>query len=93
MDRMIFRLLSYTLPSFLVTYLVWYAINPALFNQFCVICFLLIISWTLGYYFYEKFNQENVDPAGKIVLITGCDTGFGNSVAQVLDKFGKFINR
>ncbi|KAK7113181.1 retinol dehydrogenase 16-like [Littorina saxatilis] len=29
-----------------------------------------------------------VDPAGKAVLITGCDTGFGYSLAQRLDEMG-----
>lgn len=63
-------------------------LNPVWFNYFCVQFFILIISWTIGYFFYERFNDENINPANKIVLVTGCDTGFGNHLAFKLDQFG-----
>lgn len=41
------------------------------------------------YLFYERcFPTKNIDPHGKYVLISGCDTGFGYSLAIELDKQG-----
>jgi len=39
-----------------------------------------LIAWTLYYYYWRyKWEQERIpDMAKKAVLITGCDTGFGN---------------
>ncbi|OTF73574.1 hypothetical protein BLA29_010652, partial [Euroglyphus maynei] len=31
---------------------------------------------------------ETINPMNKIVLITGCDTGFGNRLALKLDRLG-----
>ena len=42
----------------------------------------------MAYYFYEMLNQETIDPSGKIVLVTGCDSGFGNQIAYRLDQLG-----
>ena len=42
----------------------------------------------MAYYFYEMLNQETINPSGKIVLVTGCDTGFGNQIAYRLDQLG-----
>lgn len=41
----------------------------------------------IGYKLYEYFYlTANVNPNGKYVLISGCDTGFGNALAIELDK-------
>jgi NAD(P)-dependent dehydrogenase (short-subunit alcohol dehydrogenase family) len=37
------------------------------------------------------FPSTNVDPRGKYVLISGCDTGFGHALAIELDKQGFHI--
>ena len=43
----------------------------------------------LIYRIYRKiFVESKLDPAGKYVLITGCDSGFGNSLALELDRQG-----
>ncbi|UJR32566.1 hypothetical protein I4U23_020027 [Adineta vaga] len=43
----------------------------------------------IAYQLYQHFNPApNVDPHGKYVLISGCDTGFGNALAIELDKQG-----
>ena len=47
--------------------------------------FLLYVSYRLYQHF---FPAPNVDPNGKYVLITGCDSGFGNGLAIELDKQG-----
>ncbi|OTF80373.1 hypothetical protein BLA29_011629, partial [Euroglyphus maynei] len=85
---MLNQLLRYFLPTLIGTYLLWYLLNPILFNHFCILCFLSVISWTMAYYFFEMFNQETIVPSGKIVLVTGCDTGFGNRTAFRLDQLG-----
>jgi NADP-dependent 3-hydroxy acid dehydrogenase YdfG len=52
-----------------------------------IIGFIIIfyISYRLYRYF---FPAPNIDPRGKYVLISGCDTGFGNGLAIELDKQG-----
>lgn len=58
--------------------------------------------WLIGFNFYVWFvtlvaassalviaiDRILVDPKGKAVLITGCDTGFGNETAKALQKRG-----
>ncbi|CAF3354318.1 unnamed protein product [Rotaria sp. Silwood2] len=46
---------------------------------------LLCISYILYRHF---FPTPNIDPNDKYVLISGCDTGFGNGLAIELDKQG-----
>jgi NAD(P)-dependent dehydrogenase (short-subunit alcohol dehydrogenase family) len=55
--------------------------------MFLIIILLLIpyISYQLYQYFYPS---PNIDPHGKYVLISGCDTGFGHTLAIELDKQG-----
>jgi NAD(P)-dependent dehydrogenase (short-subunit alcohol dehydrogenase family) len=54
---------------------------------------LMLIAITLGFYIiycvYEYFfPPPSIDPRGKYVLITGCDSGFGYSLAIELDNRG-----
>ena len=51
----------------------------------------LIIGLAIIYYvsrrFYRRiFPTPNIDPKGKYVLISGCDTGFGHALAIELDQ-------
>ncbi|CAH2255440.1 D-beta-hydroxybutyrate dehydrogenase, mitochondrial-like [Pelobates cultripes] len=50
----------------------------------CVVCLLLLIP------IYHRFTSRHVvlDPEGRAVLITGCDSGFGNMLAHRLLKMG-----
>jgi len=51
--------------------------------------FGLILTSYLFYRIYQYlFPPPNIDPNGKFVLISGCDTGFGHSSAIELDKQG-----
>ena len=88
MIRLDHQIFHYFFPTFSTSYIIWFLWNPIWFNHFCIVCGLSIISWTLAYYFFEIFNQEMIDPVGKIVLITGCDSGFGNRLAYRLDRMG-----
>ena len=60
-------------------------------NSFSMSCTLIIaiivvyVSYRLYQYFYPA---PNINPQGKYVLISGCDTGFGNGLAIELDKQG-----
>jgi NAD(P)-dependent dehydrogenase (short-subunit alcohol dehydrogenase family) len=54
--------------------------------------FLLIglaILYYVSYCLYQHFfPSPNIDPNGKYVLISGCDSGFGHGLALELDKQG-----
>jgi short-subunit dehydrogenase len=54
--------------------------------------FLLIGLVTLLYIFYRLyeyfFSTSDINPHGKYILITGCDTGVGHALAIELDKQG-----
>ncbi|GFT61038.1 estradiol 17-beta-dehydrogenase 2 [Nephila pilipes] len=56
----------------------------------CVANILLcLIVAKLAFSFTKKwFLSDKIQPNGKAVLITGCDTGFGNSLAKRLDSKG-----
>ncbi|XP_046560899.1 D-beta-hydroxybutyrate dehydrogenase, mitochondrial-like [Haliotis rubra] len=49
---------------------------------------LLCGAFSVSYWFIRKAGTKMVDTQGKYVLITGCDTGFGNSLARLLDTKG-----
>lgn len=49
----------------------------------------LIVILYVSYRLYEKyFPAPNIDPRGKYVLISGCDSGFGRQLAIELDDQG-----
>ncbi|XP_043843493.1 short-chain dehydrogenase/reductase family 9C member 7-like [Dromiciops gliroides] len=48
---------------------------------------LLLLAWR-KIVFFVSFHQKRIDPTGKAVLITGCDTGFGHSLALRLFHLG-----
>ncbi|CAF1137220.1 unnamed protein product [Rotaria sordida] len=53
-----------------------------------VVLGLLILSY-IAYRLYQHFfPTPNIDPCGKYVLISGCDSGFGHGLAIELDKKG-----
>ncbi|XP_042859212.1 D-beta-hydroxybutyrate dehydrogenase, mitochondrial-like [Penaeus japonicus] len=47
-----------------------------------------LASWTLASATYLALASLKVLPAGKAVLITGCDSGFGYATALFLDRMG-----
>ncbi|CAF1342992.1 unnamed protein product [Didymodactylos carnosus] len=50
-----------------------------------ILLLILIVTYKLYAHF---FPAPLVDPNGKYVLISGCDTGFGNRLAKELDRQG-----
>ena len=44
-----------------------------------------------GWYAQAKWSASQMDPVGKVILITGCDSGFGLSLATELDKIGMTV--
>ncbi|KAF7492229.1 Estradiol 17-beta-dehydrogenase 2 [Sarcoptes scabiei] len=85
---MFLRLITYVLPSFLLIVIIRNLINLSVVDGLFALIGISITSWLLGYYLFESFNQETIDPKNKIILITGCDTGFGNRLAYKLDQLG-----
>ncbi|CAF3866853.1 unnamed protein product [Rotaria sp. Silwood1] len=52
-----------------------------------IVAFILFVYG--AYRLYQHFfPAPNIDPQGKYVLISGCDSGFGNALAIELDKKG-----
>jgi len=50
---------------------------------------LYVIILYASFRIYQRLvPKPNIDPKGKYVLISGCDTGFGNGLALELDKQG-----
>ncbi|KAI7697227.1 Estradiol 17-beta-dehydrogenase 2 [Sarcoptes scabiei] len=91
-------MLRILLRNFSLTFLLVYTVWWMLCKQFCL-CYILnnifalpvlmMISWTISYYLFEQLDLENIDvDENKIVLVTGCDTGFGNRLAARLDRLG-----
>ncbi|OWF35222.1 17-beta-hydroxysteroid dehydrogenase type 6-like [Mizuhopecten yessoensis] len=70
------------------------------FNQQSVLCttvlskplyaavFYAVLGLTAVYLLTSRSPKLCVCPTGKAVIITGCDSGFGNSLARRLDKLG-----
>ncbi|CAF2408941.1 unnamed protein product [Rotaria sp. Silwood2] len=58
--------------------------------MFLIIGFLLILYTTYRLYQY-LYPSPDIDPNGKYVLISGCDTGFGHRLAIELDKKGFIV--
>jgi NAD(P)-dependent dehydrogenase (short-subunit alcohol dehydrogenase family) len=55
--------------------------------MFSIIVFTLLVY--VVYRLYQHFYPApNIDPRGKYVLISGCDSGFGNTLAIELDQQG-----
>ncbi|CAF0984048.1 unnamed protein product [Adineta ricciae] len=50
---------------------------------------ILVSTILISYKIYQYlFPTQNINPIGKYVLISGCDTGFGHGLALELDKQG-----
>ncbi|XP_031173859.2 corticosteroid 11-beta-dehydrogenase isozyme 2 [Sander lucioperca] len=59
----------------------------------CLPALLLLVPLALTYFLYFLYSCTRAPPAtlpaqGKAVLITGCDSGFGNATAKHLDALG-----
>ncbi|UJR32212.1 hypothetical protein I4U23_019677 [Adineta vaga] len=52
---------------------------------YIIFIFTIVISYKICQYY---FLSPNINPTGKYVLISGCDTGFGHGLALELDKQG-----
>jgi 17beta-estradiol 17-dehydrogenase/all-trans-retinol dehydrogenase (NAD+)/3alpha(17beta)-hydroxysteroid dehydrogenase (NAD+) len=52
------------------------------------IILLALISYTIYRLYQHFFPTPNINPNGKYVLISGCDSGFGHGFAIELDKQG-----
>ncbi|CAF1584668.1 unnamed protein product [Didymodactylos carnosus] len=53
-----------------------------------VIIGLIFVLYVLHRLYQQLFPSSDIDPRGKYVLISGCDTGFGHGLAIELDKQG-----
>ncbi|CAF0831866.1 unnamed protein product [Adineta ricciae] len=54
----------------------------------CLTLFFIISAYVLYRVYQYFFPAPDVNPTGKYVLISGCDTGFGHGLALELDKQG-----
>lgn len=65
--------------------------TTVLSNSLCSLVFYAGIGLTAFYLLTSKRQRLCVNPSGKAVIITGCDSGFGNSLARRLDKLGFLV--
>ena len=73
----------------LILILVKYVSNQCeIFTSICVIIISFVISWIIAHRIYNAINKEKVSTSNRAVLITGCDSGFGHSLAIECDKLG-----
>lgn len=49
---------------------------------------ITIISWHLSILIRDKSRRDTISSVNRAVIITGCDSGFGNMLAQRLDTLG-----
>ncbi|GFR73835.1 D-beta-hydroxybutyrate dehydrogenase, mitochondrial [Elysia marginata] len=63
----------------------WPCSGLTIVGQMCVYSLLLGLSLVL---LWSTVPKRRVDPKGKAVFITGCDSGFGHELAQQLDSLG-----
>ncbi|KAH6923553.1 hypothetical protein HPB50_002192 [Hyalomma asiaticum] len=52
---------------------------------------VLLVSFGTARFLYSRFFRKLVDGDGKAVLVTGCDTGFGNLLAKRLSRDGFMV--
>jgi 3-hydroxybutyrate dehydrogenase len=64
---------------------IWSTIASWIGFSFFVIFFTSILICCASVFVLDKIK---VDPKGKAILITGCDTGFGNAIARKLHELG-----
>lgn len=83
------RLFAYFATVFCATFVIIAHLCPAALWLLCALPSFGVFSWIAAYALYDWLNTETVDSRDKIVLITGCDTGFGNATAKRLDLLGK----
>ena len=84
------------LSSILVAVFLYVCLNnfeyfASFFEPIAKYFFCIILSWKLGsHVLQELFSRflPRTNPSDKAVLITGCDTGFGNLSAKLLNKYG-----
>ena len=57
------------------------------FNFVILVC-ISLITW---YLLYQGLSSRHQSLSNKIILVTGCDTGFGNTLAKVLDTKGSIV--
>lgn len=77
------------LQVFEIGYLLVLCFLPWVVAQPAVSTLLISVSLLYGcYYIYKKATLKKIDVKGKGVVVTGCDTGFGFSLAKRLDYLG-----
>ena len=82
------------ISCFFITNIVLIDFIANTFQFYKLICVLLIspiISWFISNAIYRRICVEKVSVTNKAILITGCDTGFGNQLAKRCDKLGFYV--
>lgn len=75
---------------FIILYTLYSTILPIsrIINFFGAIWALVTLTWYLVQWLKDRLPTTYVSPKDKIILITGCDSGFGFLAAKQLDSYG-----
>ena len=92
---MLNKLTLFVLISVLIHLLAYLPGYNQLFQNLSFIIFNLLFSWQLTAIilnnFYRKLFIKYNDPFDKVILISGCDTGFGQLFAKYLNRKGYHV--
>ncbi|XP_046351850.1 D-beta-hydroxybutyrate dehydrogenase, mitochondrial-like [Haliotis rufescens] len=80
------------LQVFELFYLLVLAFLPFIVAQKVVGLTILTVIGVFGFcYIFKKLLTKTIEITGQAVLITGCDSGFGNAIARRLDSMGFLV--
>ena len=85
------KLCVYFVLVFCPLCILWYRLAPIWLSHVLVIETLLVAAWHIASFVYQLLNSKRISPYKKLVLITGCDSGFGHELAKRLDGYGKTL--
>lgn len=92
---MLNKLVLFILINILIHLLTYLPGFNEYFRNLSFLFFSIVFSWQLAAIvlnnFYRKIFIKNVNINDKVVLITGCDSGFGNLFAKYLNKKGYHV--
>lgn len=90
LSGMVRELAAYTAAPWIILGTALY-IFPTLWGTLAYVCGALgvvVLSVSIGRFVHSQLPNPRVNPRGRAVVVTGCDTGFGHDLTIRLDRLG-----